>query len=154
MAVTKTPRRYRTSDGSEFESKEIAEAYENRERLRFEYQTAKRQYEHALAEVCLTADGHQFRFDCWTYWMIVCGWSMPQLTQVKPSRWMDIEVDQQDEKTDVILHQERRDHGGELRFESYRLSELYANEVEAKKDLLKKRREWLAAQKRTVDGTK
>lgn len=144
MAVSKSPEKYRTSDGREFRSQEEAERHEKLHEAADKYKNATWFFCAALAETQRTADDQPFELKWGDYYVIAHSWAgLPQLRKVQFSRayWQEFALDD-DSQVRLILHEtERQRDGGKP--ESFKPSELFASEKEAKKALLEAQEERL-----------
>ena len=145
MTIKEKPKTYETSDREEFSSKAEAKRHEDFLHAKNEYEDARKALGRRAAELCKTADGVPFSFDRWTYYAVRGFMSMPRVFQVSPTRWMDVEFTFEYGKYDATCHVPETDHHGmdTGKYTSHRISDLFAVEANANRELLKKQREFI-----------
>lgn len=137
--IKKTEVKFRTTDGSEFDTEKEAEKHEELYQANEAYDTARRRLGKLLAETQKTADGKAFEFGIYRdYYFVTPGyWSWPALQQIPYLGW-SWQWDNSGDKFTIFT-----DHpdGKRLRFE---IGNLYADKRLAEKALLEAREKRIA----------
>lgn len=157
MAVKPVPRKFETSDGQEFDTKEEAERHDKLTEAKAEFDTAQRKLLVAFAETCKTADGHAFEFGWHKYSYIdqFIGW--PNLREIEFWRAWDqqfrIDTENDDELILIKSEPDRSSHWLTRNYE-FRISDLYHDRAEALNALIAKQEEEIERRKMELKKTK
>jgi len=153
MKTAKSKTKYEVH-GREFEDPAKAKAFELLLTAKEAYEDARKQLGRVLAESFVTADGHPFRFQHWTYYYIFrpCG-SLPRLVEVSFLYWSrNFEAYQYGEETDLVLYTSHDPWGNERENKiGYPIRELYAHRDKAEEALQIARRLWLREELAELD---
>jgi len=141
MSIKKTPVKFKTTDGSEFDTEAKAETHEALYQANEEYQSARRKLGRLLAETQITADGEQFQFGVYRdYHRIVPNyWGWPSLDRVPYLGW-NWRWDNAGDR--FVIHVEEYLNGVNQN-RSYAIGDLYASERKAREALIAAREERL-----------
>lgn len=138
MAI-KEQRKFKTSDGREFDDEKEAERHDELILIREEYKSVLRRMNTLIAETTRTADGKLFEFGLWkTYYYVTEGFfQMPQLTEVPYLGW-NWHLNERDDAVEIILYE-----GNDKRTREFKINNLYAGKHNALIALVAAQRAWL-----------
>jgi hypothetical protein len=134
MSVKQQPRKWAAEDSKEFDTEAEAEAHNELYVARQAFLDAQKAYGRLLAERQKTADGFKFEWSMLRDYYFIREWhhQLPSMGQV--SFYVhDTDVSERDDCLELIYH--GGDPGNRDRHH-YRIDQLYAREVNAKKALL------------------
>ncbi len=135
------PQKYKTTDDKEFENEKEAVKHEELITAQSEFEDALKRYSHALFESQETADGHPFKFTSSHdyYTLVVTGFQMPRLQCIR-FYFYNCTLDD----NDAAYVTQRTDHDGNCVYQTYRISELYHDKVNAEAILLEAQEKYVS----------
>jgi hypothetical protein len=148
---------FKASDGREFENEEAAKNYEALVEAKTQYQNARRHLGQLLAKSFKTADGYPFTFGLSNYYHVATPWnSLPHIITIdfwyRNWDYEDHADDQGSESTTFVILAVKDAYGNKSEYGvKYPINELYRDEKNAKRALVKAQAEWLAQRTKELD---
>lgn len=138
MAI-KEQRKFKTTDGREFDDEGEAQKHDALIVAREAYRVALHKMNQLIAETTRTADGELFEFGIWqTYYYVTEGFnSMPQLMEVPYLGW-NWELSEYDDAVEIITERDT-----DNRRMTYKVNHLYRDKKKALDAMIVAQRAWL-----------
>jgi len=131
--------KFETNDGLIFETEQEAEIHEKECDAIDKFNRAYEELKQLMVKNCQTADGHNFEFGLFHTYYYVTYDQRPWFFKVDFSGYdFYIEKEEGELKVGTRSYQD-----GKYHYRFYKISELYCNEKEARKELIKRKKECL-----------
>ena len=134
--------KFETNDGKVFETEQEAVAHEKECKAIDKFNQAYEELKQLMVKDCQTADGHSFEFGLFREYYYVTNGNRPWLLKIDFSGY-DFYIEKEEGELEIGTSSYQ---DGKYQYRFYKISELYYNEKEAIKELIKRKKEcigWL-----------